>query len=116
MKVYFGIVVVVLALSHHHTTLQSVVAGQAPIGSSNSGVEEYMYIYLGTNKSKQIIIHMITEAHLSTPQTKIKVRFAHVRVRYMRYSYSYVVQVATETEKVAYYPEEIDRMKKTNRR
>ena len=35
-----------------------------------------------------------------------------MRIIYMRYA----VQVATEIEKTTYYPEEIDRMKKTTRR
>ena len=50
---------------------------------------------------------MIAEPH-RTPQTKIKVRSAHVCIRYMRYA----VQVATETERTAYYPQEKNRMKK----
>ena len=54
---------------------------------------------------------MITEAHLHL-RLKTKVRSAHVYIRYMWYA----VQVATETDKTTYYPEEIDRMEKRTRR
>ena len=48
---------------------------------------------------------MVTETHLHL-RRKTKSE-AHVRIIYMRYA----VQVATDTEKTTYYPEEIDRMK-----
>ena len=66
-----------------------LVAGQAPITLEWKNTSEKI-------KIKQRIVHMITEPH-RTPQTKIKVRSAHVRIRYMRYA----VQVATETEKTS---------------
>ena len=54
---------------------------------------------------------MISEAHLHLRREQ-KVRSAPVRIRYVRYA----VQVATDTEKITYYPEEIYSMKKTTRR
>ena len=52
------VVVVVLTLTHHHNTMQSVVAGQAPI------TLEWKK-YLGKNKNKQRIVHMLTVSHRS---------------------------------------------------
>ena len=55
------VVVAVITLRHHHNTKQSVVAGQAP-------ATERMH-HSVKNKIEQIVVHMITEAHIQ-PQTK----------------------------------------------